>query len=153
VNGSTANKRRPAPAATDAGQGSSAARKQNRNHRQNTASGRGSGNAEPLGPTRSDWAAALIDAATGPIPEYGTPEFEALDNHDPVKVASCVRAAEAWRTYWLPEEQARRLRVELDAARNYEETARRLGLDRRTVKSKVSRSGSDQDNGASPAMG
>jgi hypothetical protein len=67
-------------------------------------------------PTRLGWAAGLIDRAEGFIPEYGSPEFEALPDDSPERVASCVRAAEAWRVYFSPEEIARRLRAELEAA-------------------------------------
>jgi hypothetical protein len=67
-------------------------------------------------PTRLEWAAGLIDRAEGFIPEYGSPEFEALPDDSPEKVASCVRAAEAWRVYFSPEEIGRRLRAELEAA-------------------------------------
>jgi hypothetical protein len=59
---------------------------------------------------------------TGPIPEYGSPEFEALPDNSPEKVASCVRAAEAWRTYFFPEEITRRLRAEFEAATEFELT-------------------------------
>lgn len=67
-------------------------------------------------PAQLRWAAALIDRAAGFIPEYGSPEFEALPDSAPEKVASCVRAAEAWRVYFSPEEISRRLRAELEAA-------------------------------------
>lgn len=43
------------------------------------------------------WARRLIDKAAGDIPIYGSPEWDALDDTDPRKVAACVRAAEAWR--------------------------------------------------------
>lgn len=33
----------------------------------------------------------------GQLPIYGSPEWEALDNADPRRFASVVRAAEAWR--------------------------------------------------------
>lgn len=77
----------------------------------------------PLFPPTLPWARALIDGATGPVPDYGSPEWEALAD-GPEKVAATVVAAEAWRTYWDPQEHARRLHAELDAARQYEEEAR-----------------------------
>lgn len=70
-------------------------------------------------PAALPWAAALIKAADGAIPEYGSPEWAALPDDSRVKVASCVLAAEALRTWMLPEEQYRRLRAELE----YEEPA------------------------------
>lgn len=103
-----ADKWRPAPASADL-RSSRAATKQNKTHAQDRAK-------SSLIPTRLDWAAALIERATGFIPEYGSPEFEALPDNAPEKVASCVRAAEAWRVYFSPEEIARRLRMELEAA-------------------------------------
>lgn len=44
------------------------------------------------------WARALIEGADGPIPEYGSPEFADLPDDSRAKVASCVMAAERWRT-------------------------------------------------------
>jgi hypothetical protein len=44
------------------------------------------------------WARVYIENAAGAeIPEYGTVEFHALED-GPLKVASCVVAAERWRT-------------------------------------------------------
>lgn len=67
------------------------------------------------------WAQQLIDNAEGPVPQYGSPEWQALPDDSRAKVAATVIAAECWRTYWLPEEVERRLRTELEAVRNYEE--------------------------------
>ncbi|MDP9390180.1 MAG: hypothetical protein M3P89_02070 [Actinomycetota bacterium] len=69
------------------------------------------------------WARALIERAHGPLPTYGSPEWDALED-GPEKVAATVVAAEAWRTYWDPAERGLRLRIELDAARAYEDEAR-----------------------------
>lgn len=44
------------------------------------------------------WAKKLIDSASGPVPEYGSPEWSRLPDDDRRKVAACVRAAEEWRT-------------------------------------------------------
>src|SRR5689334_2877836 len=101
------NEKRPALAGADL-RGSRAASKTNRP--KDRASSTVSGGADGLVPTRLEWAAALIGRATGLVPEYGSPEFEALPDSSPEKVASCVRAAEAWRVYFSPEEIARRLR-------------------------------------------
>ncbi|MGY1730148.1 hypothetical protein ACI798_01410 [Geodermatophilus sp. SYSU D01045] len=61
------------------------------------------------------WAAEVIAAAKGEdIPAYGSPEFDALPLKSWARSASIAIAAESWRTYWLPEEQALRLRLELD---------------------------------------
>ncbi len=76
-----------------------------------------------LFPPPLPWARQLIANADQPIPAYGSPEWHALPDSSRAKVAACVVAAEAWRTYWLPEEHARRLHAELDAAREYEEPA------------------------------
>lgn len=75
-------------------------------------------------PNALPWASALVAKAKGRhVPDYGTPEWAALPDADPAKVAATVVAAEAWRTYWSPEERAFRLRIELDALRDYEEPA------------------------------
>ncbi|MCU1613515.1 MAG: hypothetical protein JWO98_1055 [Frankiales bacterium] len=44
------------------------------------------------------WARQLIDGAAGPIPEYGSAEWVRLPDDSRSKVASCVVAAERWRT-------------------------------------------------------
>lgn len=77
--------------------------------------GRTTENAELPGPRNSaagaivtplplGWAKALIEAAEGPIPLYGSREWAALPNHSRTKVASTVIAAERWRTKdYVPE--------------------------------------------------
>ncbi len=65
-------------------------------------------------PSALPWAAALIKAADGPIPQYGSPEWSALPDDSRAKVAACVLAAETLRTWMLPGEHARRLRAELE---------------------------------------
>lgn len=77
---------------------------------------------DPLLPDRDPWAArvqaqALAAAGTAEVPAYGSPEFDALPEASPLRVAAAVAAAEAWRTYWSPAEQARRLESELAAGR------------------------------------
>ena len=79
--------------------------------------------AAPVVPLTLPWAKALIDQADGPVPEYGSPEWQALPDHSRAKVAACVLAAEAWRTYWSPEEHERRLRAELEAGWDDDEDA------------------------------
>lgn len=69
-----------------------------------------------LGPETLLWAGALIDSADGPIPRYGTPEWAALPETSRAKVAACVIAAEAWRSYWDPREVATRTRLEIAGA-------------------------------------
>ena len=51
-------------------------------------------------PFRIRWAEVLIDngQAVGEIPEYGSPDWAALDDDDRRKVAATVIAAEQWRT-------------------------------------------------------
>lgn len=76
----------------------------------------------PLRPEPDPWAArvqaqALAAAGAREVPAYGSPEFHALPDTSPLRVASAVAAAEAWRTYWTPEEHAARLRAELAAGR------------------------------------
>lgn len=44
------------------------------------------------------WARALIEGADGPIPQYGSTEWSSLPDESRAKVASCVVAAEHWRT-------------------------------------------------------
>ena len=51
------------------------------------------------------------------MPRYGSPEWQALPDESRAKAAACIVAAESWRTYWLPDEHARRLHTEIDAAR------------------------------------
>lgn len=77
---------------------------------------------DPLLPPVDPWAArvqaqALAAADTPTVPEYGSPAFHALPDTSPLRVASAVAAAEAWRTYWSPAEHARRLETELAASR------------------------------------
>lgn len=68
------------------------------------------------------WARAYIENVAGAeIPEYGTAEFHALED-GPVKVASCVLAAERWRTRrfqpeFLPSTRSRRAREIAEARR------------------------------------
>ncbi len=64
------------------------------------------------------WASALIEAADGPIPEYGSREFLALPDDSRTNVAACVEAAETWRTrlhhaeqFVLPAGSARARRI------------------------------------------
>lgn len=64
------------------------------------------------------WAARLLAAVDGPVPEYGSPEWEELADTDRRKAAAAVVAAERWRVYWSPEQHAARLRDELAAARH-----------------------------------
>ncbi len=105
---------RPAPA-TGTGPSESAPAKK-RTQAEDSASA-------PLFPVALPWARALIDRASGLLPSYGSPEWDALPD-GPEKVAATVVAAEAWRTYWDPAECALRLRIELAAAHAYEEQAR-----------------------------
>lgn len=72
---------------------------------------------QPVTPTqRLPWARALIDSAEQPIPQYGSDEWAQLPDTSRTKVAACVIAAEAWRTYWEPAEVALRARLELEGA-------------------------------------
>lgn len=47
------------------------------------------------------WAHKLIDAglAAGPLPLFGSPDWWDLEPGDPRRMASIVRAAEAWRRH------------------------------------------------------
>lgn len=45
---------------------------------------------------RKRWAYSLIRRTASPPPAYGTPEWLALSDSDPAKVAAVVVAAEAW---------------------------------------------------------
>lgn len=65
------------------------------------------------------WAQQLMRAVSGVLPLYGSPEWDAAPAA--VRVASCVRAAEAWRRDRDPHVIAARLDVELDVAWAYEE--------------------------------
>ena len=49
-------------------------------------------------PNTLPWARALIQAVNGPVPDYGTPEWEALPDNSRAKAVAAVLAAEAWRT-------------------------------------------------------
>jgi Protein of unknown function (DUF2742) len=42
------------------------------------------------------WAQQLIANGGDSFPEYRSPEWMALDDRDPRKVAACVEAAESW---------------------------------------------------------
>lgn len=110
------NERRPAVAAADL-RGSRAAAKPNKTHGKSTTDA-------PLAPLLQPWAEVLIGRATGPVPQYGSAEWEALPDNDSRRVAACVIAAEAWRTFWSPKEHERRLRTEIEAAHLIEEEPR-----------------------------
>lgn len=71
----------------------------------------------------SSWAQRLIAAGGPNLPLYGSPEWAALADRDPRKVASCVRAAEAWRRDSDPSEIAHRMREELAVMRAIDEDA------------------------------
>jgi hypothetical protein len=60
--------------------------------------------------TRQEWARHLIDAAPD-APSYGSPEWLALPEGHPAKVAAVVRAAECWAVDG--DDLERRLRVEV----------------------------------------
>jgi hypothetical protein len=47
---------------------------------------------------RQRWARRMIDAANGPVPSYGSPEWLTLPDGDVRKVAAVVVAAECWAT-------------------------------------------------------
>lgn len=65
--------------------------------------------------TAAEWAEALMahGAAAGEIPLYGSPEWDALPDTDPRRVAAVARAAEAWRRGGEAEHLAVQLRMEL----------------------------------------
>lgn len=63
------------------------------------------------------WSARRLPRRGVPVPEYGSPEWLALDDLDPAKVAATVAAAEAWRISTHPAAVADRLQGELNAAR------------------------------------
>lgn len=68
------------------------------------------------------WARALIEGADGPIPPYGSADWSALPDDSRAKVASCVMAAERWRTRHhqadpFPMSQSRRAREIAEARR------------------------------------
>ncbi|MEU6768619.1 DUF2742 domain-containing protein [Streptomyces sp. NPDC046853] len=47
-------------------------------------------------PIEALWARAGTAWATADFPEYGSPQWEALDDGDPRKLASMLSAAERW---------------------------------------------------------
>lgn len=108
------NRTENGPAPLPTGTGPNLAATKPLSHRQSTDPTRHGGR-----PSRPDWWAAHLIAAAGDqdIPLYGSPEWHALPGNSRLRVASAVRAAEAWRTYWLPEEHARRAHAEIDEAR------------------------------------
>lgn len=67
------------------------------------------------------WARRLIDRgrAAGDIPLYGSSEWDALPDSDPRKVASCVRAAELWRSDGEPDAIRARLLEDLEQTERY----------------------------------
>ncbi len=68
-------------------------------------------------PWALDWERRLIAVAGNqPIPAYGSRDWHALPENSAIRVAACVLAAAAWRTYTDPAEVARRLRLEVDEA-------------------------------------
>lgn len=64
-----------------------------------------------MNPARSRWAAALIAVAEKPLYEYGSPEWLALPEGSPAKIAAVVVAAESWAR--AGDELEDRLRAEL----------------------------------------
>lgn len=63
----------------------------------------------------AEWASRLLNRAPADqIPLYGSPSFDALPDDDPRKVASCVRAAEAWRRDGQPDAIGQRLIEEIE---------------------------------------
>lgn len=64
---------------------------------------------------RVSWAARLIGAAMKPIPRYGSPEWLALPEGSPAKVAAVVVAAECWARD--ADELEERLRAEVELSR------------------------------------
>ncbi|MGH8774815.1 MAG: DUF2742 domain-containing protein [Jiangellaceae bacterium] len=68
--------------------------------------------------TRAEFVARLLDLGRrhGEIPIYGSPEWEGLDDFDPRRIASVVRAAEAWRLDGTDETIRARLLDELEVA-------------------------------------
>lgn len=76
------------------------------------------------------FARKILDAAPRPLPRYGSPEWELLEETDPQRLAAVIVAAECWRDHC----SAERVAVELDRRRQedealYLETARRLAND------------------------
>jgi hypothetical protein len=64
---------------------------------------------------RIEWAARLIRAAGKPIPRYGTPDWQALAEGSPAKIAAVVVAAESWAREG--DELEERLRAEVEMSR------------------------------------
>jgi hypothetical protein len=77
-----------------------------------------------LVPMPLPWATALIRAGGERVPDYGSPEWAALPDDSPAKVAACVLAAECWRAETDPAWIAWRLRAELDEHHAEEADAR-----------------------------
>lgn len=79
--------------------------------------------AGPALPVPSAWARERISAAraVGPVPGYGSPEWDALADEDPRKVAAALVAAEVQR--YEAATMVERLRAEVDAARYAAEVA------------------------------
>lgn len=78
-------------------------------------------------PQPSPWARHFLDTVgERPVPLYGSPEWAALSDNDPLRVASCVRAAEAWAAAGDPAALAARLATEIAVARAQERPEHRL---------------------------
>ncbi|PSK99756.1 hypothetical protein CLV30_11759 [Haloactinopolyspora alba] len=71
--------------------------------------------------TTVEFATRLLELgrARGPVPRYGSSEWEALGPTDPRRFAAVVAAAECWRRDSEPEAIAARLRAELAEADLY----------------------------------
>lgn len=87
--------------------------------------------------TRQEWAANLIRRAGDDVPSYGSPEWLALPESHPAKVAAVVIAAESWAMDG--DDLERRLRAEVLALSGANKRSEddeyveqiRLGYDRR----------------------
>jgi hypothetical protein len=78
--------------------------------------------------SRAEFVVTLLrlGGQVGPIPTYGSPEWEQVPDGDPRRLAAVVRAAECWRLDSEPEAVRRRL-VEDDWLVRYR--IRAAGLD------------------------
>jgi hypothetical protein len=80
----------------------------------------------PAEPIVAGWASAIIERGrrVGPVPRFGSPEWEALPSSDPRFVASVALAAECWSDHCSTRRISQQLADELIASQQLDNARR-----------------------------